>query len=79
MAEHSDWALGSCPEATANGHLVSISVDHNQPLLQRQRALPWNRLFEVITRHWRRAGQNTDGRPGFPGMDKMGLSSLKKL
>jgi len=39
-------------------------VPHNHPLLQRKRALPWEALFEVMTRHWRRAGKNTDGRPG---------------
>jgi hypothetical protein len=43
---------------------VSIYVDPNHPLLQLQRALPWGALFEVMTRHWRQAGKNTDGRPG---------------
>src|SRR5207244_2905651 len=37
---------------------------HTHPLLQLKRALPWEALFEVMTRHWRRAGKNTDGRPG---------------
>src|SRR2546425_1170495 len=50
--------------ATEKGETVSISVDHNHPLLQRKRALPWEALFEVMTRHGRRAGKNTDGRPG---------------
>ncbi len=50
--------------ATEKGETVSISVDHNHPLLQLKRALPWEALFEVMTRHWRRAGKNTDGRPG---------------
>ena len=45
---------------------VSIYVDHNHPLLQLKRALPWEALFEVMTRHWRQAGKNTDGRPGLP-------------
>jgi hypothetical protein len=31
------------------------------PLLQRQRVLPWNRPFEIITYHRWRVGQNTDG------------------
>jgi hypothetical protein len=35
-------------------------------LLQLKRALPWQALCEVMTRHWRRAGKNTDGRPGVP-------------
>src|SRR5256886_4831443 len=50
--------------ATYKGETVSIYVDHNPPLLQLKRALPWEALFEVMTRHWRRAGKNTDGRPG---------------
>ena len=51
-------------EATAQGETVSIYVDYNHPLLQLKRALPWEALFEVMTRHWRQAGKNTDGRPG---------------
>jgi hypothetical protein len=50
--------------ATEKGETVSIYVDHNHLLLQLKRALPWEALFEVMTRHWRRAGKNTDGRPG---------------
>jgi hypothetical protein len=50
--------------ATEKGETVSIYVDHNHPLLQRKRALPWEALCEVMTRHGRRAGKNTDGRPG---------------
>jgi hypothetical protein len=41
-------------------------VAHNHPLLQLKRALPWEARCEVMTRHWRRAGKNTDGRPGLP-------------
>jgi len=41
-------------------------VDRNHPLLQLKRALPWDALFEVMGRHWRRAGKNTEGRPGWP-------------
>ena len=50
--------------ATEKGETVSISVDHHHPLLQRKRALPWEALCEGMTRHGRRAGKNTDGRPG---------------
>jgi hypothetical protein len=42
----------------------SIYVPHHHPLLQLKRALPWEAFFEVMTRHWRQAGKNTDGRPG---------------
>ena len=52
--------------ATVQGKIVSIYVDYNHPLLQLKRALPWEALYEIMTRHWRRAGKNTDGRPGLP-------------
>src|SRR5215831_10053529 len=52
--------------AAAQGEIVSLYVDHRHPLLQLKRALPWEALCEVMTRHWRRAGKNTDGRPGLP-------------
>src|SRR6516164_746545 len=53
--------------ATIQGEIVSIYADYNHPLLQLKRVLPWEALYEIMTRHWRRAGKNTDGRPGFPG------------
>src|SRR5262249_59696274 len=46
--------------------IVSIAVNPNHPLLQLQGALPWEALCEVMTRHWRRAGKNTEGGPGLP-------------
>jgi hypothetical protein len=64
MKERGQCTPGVRPGATANGQTVSIYVDHNHPLLQLKRALPWEALCEVMTRHWRRAGKNTDGRPG---------------
>lgn len=64
MEEHDDCTSGVCPGASENGETVSLYVDYNHPLLQLKRALPWEALFEVMTRHWRRAGKNTDGRPG---------------
>ena len=64
MEEHGDCTSGVCPGASTNGATVSIYVPHNHPLLQRKRALPWEALFAVMTRPWRRAGKNTDGRPG---------------
>jgi hypothetical protein len=64
MKEQSHCTPEASPEATAKGETVSLYVDHNHPLLQLKRALPWEALFEVMTRHWRRAGKNTDGRPG---------------
>ena len=48
------WAL---PRDSRNGAIVSIAVSPNHPLLQLKRALPWEALCEVMTRHWRRAGK----------------------
>jgi hypothetical protein len=66
MKERTHCTPGVCPGATANGDIVRVYVDHNHPLLQLKRALPWEALSEIMTRHWRRAGKNTDGRPGLP-------------
>jgi hypothetical protein len=66
MEEHGDCTSGGCPGASTNGEIVSIYVPRNHPLLQLKRALPWDALSEVMGRHWRRAGKNTDGRPGLP-------------
>ncbi len=66
MKERGHCTSGVCPDATANGDIVSIAVNPNHPLLQLKRALPWEALAAVMTRHWRRAGKNTDGRPGLP-------------
>jgi hypothetical protein len=66
MKEQDHCTPGLCPETTANGVIVSIAVNPNHPLLQLQGALPWEALCEVMTRHWRRAGKNTEGGPGLP-------------
>jgi hypothetical protein len=66
MEEHSDCTSGVCPGASAHGAIVSIYVPHNHPLLQLKGTLPWDVLYEIMGRHWRRAGKNTDGRPGLP-------------
>ena len=64
MKEPSHCTPEVSPEATAQGETVSLYVDYHHPLLQLKRALPWEALCEVMTRHWRQAGKNTDGRPG---------------
>jgi hypothetical protein len=66
MKEQDHCTLGLCPGPTENGAIVSIAVHSTHPLLQLRRALPWEALCEVMTRHWRRAGKNTDGGPGLP-------------
>ena len=64
MEEHGDCTSGVCGGARGNGETVSLYVPYHHPLLQLQRALPWEALAEVMTRHWRRAGKNVDGHPG---------------
>jgi hypothetical protein len=66
MKEQDHCTLGLCPATTENGAIVSIAVNPTHPLLQLKRALPWEALCEVMTRHWRRAGKNTEGGPGLP-------------
>ena len=66
MKERAHCTPGVCPGATANGERVQVYVAYHHPLLQLKRALPWEALGEVMMRHWRRAGKNTDGRPGLP-------------
>jgi hypothetical protein len=66
MKEQDHCTLGLCPATTENGAIVSIAVKPTHPLLQLKRALPWEALCEVMTRHWRRAGKNTEGGPGLP-------------
>lgn len=66
MEEQGHCTSGVWLGASATGATVSIYVDHNHTLLQLKRALPWEALCEVMTRHWRQAGKNTEGRPGLP-------------
>src|SRR5215475_7395859 len=64
MEEHGDCMSGVCPGASVNGETVSLYVSYHHPLLRLQRALPWEALSEVMTRHWRQAGKNVDGHRG---------------
>ena len=64
MKEQDHCTPGFCPGPTETGVIVSIAVNPNHPLLQLKGALPWEALCEVMTRHWRRAGKNTEGGPG---------------
>ena len=66
MKEQGHCTPGVCPGTSAHGVTVSLYVHCNHPLLQLKRALPWDALFEVMRRHWQRAGKNTDGRLGLP-------------
>jgi hypothetical protein len=53
-----------CSEASPTVQLVQIEVSPTHPLLLLKRALPWDALTEVMTRHWRQYGKNVDGGPG---------------
>ena len=55
-----------CCKARATIHLVQIEVSPTHPLLLLKRALPWEAITEVMTRHWRQNGKNVDGGPGLP-------------
>lgn len=56
----------ACPEASSAVQLVQIEVSPTHPLLLLKRALPWEAIIEVMTRHWREHGKNVDGGPGLP-------------
>jgi hypothetical protein len=55
----------ACSEASPTVQLVQIEVSPTHPLLLLKRALPWDTLTEVMTRHWRQHGKNVDGGPGW--------------
>ena len=55
-----------CPEASSTSQLVQIEVSPTHPLLLLKRALPWDAITEVMTRHWRQHGKNVDGGRGLP-------------
>jgi hypothetical protein len=66
MKDCSHCTVEVCPETRETLETVSIEVSPNHPLLQLKRALPWVALCEVMSRHWREAGKNVEGRPGLP-------------
>lgn len=49
-----------------SGQRVTILVPENHALLQLKRALDWERLGQVMVKHWRAAGKNVDGGRGMP-------------
>ena len=56
----------SCVETSQSVQTVQIEVALHHPLLVLKRALPWDAISEVMTRHWRESGKNVDGGPGLP-------------
>ena len=51
-------AVSSEPES------VTTYVYPDHPLLKLKKALPWDEITEIMTKHWRKAGKNTDGGRG---------------
>ncbi|MBF0205047.1 MAG: hypothetical protein HQK67_12260 [Desulfamplus sp.] len=45
---------------------VTIAVNLNHPLLQLNRALPWDAIGKIMIQSWREAGKNVDNGPGQP-------------
>lgn len=56
----------SCAKTSPRVQTVQVEVARDHPLLLLQRALPWDAITEVMTRHWRENGKNVDGGPGLP-------------
>src|SRR5918999_484077 len=56
----------TCPAASLTAQLVPVEVSPTHPLLLLKRALPWEAITEVMTRHWREHGKNVDGGRGLP-------------
>lgn len=55
-----------CPETSPSVETVQVEVCPTHPLLLLKRALPWDAITDVMTRHWRQHGKNVDGGPGLP-------------
>jgi len=66
MKEHKDCMPESAAAPEPGFKLVSMYVQDDHPLLQLKRALDWEAIREVMTKHWRKAGKNVDGGPGLP-------------
>ena len=66
MKEQGHCTPGVCP---GQAHTASPSRSMSIATIRcsSSSALPWD-AFEVMRRHWQRAGKNTDGRPGLPWM-----------
>ena len=66
MSEQRNSTSAAAPSPLPDGHVVSIRVANDHPLLQLKRALNWEAIKAVIVKHWRKAGRNVDGGPGLP-------------
>lgn len=66
MREQGDSTPPAFAPANQLGEFVQIYVDHQHPLLQLKRALPWESIGEVMVGAWRKAGKNVAGSRGRP-------------
>lgn len=66
MREQRNSTATASAAPASPGVLVSIFVPDDHPLLGLKRALDWEALKAVMTKHWRAAGRNVDGGPGLP-------------
>ena len=66
MKTSSHCIAESCLETSQSVQTVQIEVALDHPLLLLKRALRWDAITEVMTRHWREYGKNVDGGPGLP-------------
>jgi hypothetical protein len=66
MQERSDCTPAGADAPVVPGAWVSIFVGDEHPLLRLKAALDWAAIQAEMSRHWRAAGKNVDGRPGRP-------------
>jgi IS5 family transposase len=66
MSEQRNSTSAAAPSPLPDGHVVSIRVANDHPLLQLKRALSWEAIQAVMVKYWRKAGRNVDGGPGLP-------------
>ena len=66
MSEQCNSTFAAAPSPLPNGQVVSIIVANDHPLLQLKRAWNWEAIKAVMVKHWRKAGRNVDGGPGWP-------------
>src|ERR687895_492813 len=66
MSEQCNSTSAAALSPLPDGHVVSIRVANDHPLLQLKRALNWEAIQAVMVKHWRKTGRNVDGGPGLP-------------
>ena len=64
MRAGNQYTGGGAGLPSPSGQRVSIFVPEHHPLLQLKRALDWERIGQVMVKHWRAAGKNVAGGRG---------------